>query len=203
MGARHGRRAGSNPVNATDCRDVAFDTVIMVKQTPRRMLAAVQEVCGGRVLIPDETAREAGKVYVRIAASQARRETQWKATEQWGADWSGGQRESVKRHTLDRTREKVAGFRRWLDEEVGRNDGPYRLAAGSAQADLLAQEIAAEAFLDERDPGRTPARFQGGPCPLASSVRDEASPETGISRRSPGVAHRAWSRRFGTPGRSP
>ena len=34
-------------MNATVCRDVAFDTVIMVKQTPRRMLAAVQEVCGG------------------------------------------------------------------------------------------------------------------------------------------------------------
>ena len=82
MGARHGARAGSRPVNATVCRDVAFDTVIMVKQTPRRMLAAVQEVCGGRVLIPDETAREAGKVYVRVAAGQARRETQWKAMEQ-------------------------------------------------------------------------------------------------------------------------
>ena len=46
-------------MNAAACRDVAFDTVIMVKQTPRRMLAAVQEVCGGRVLVPDETAREA------------------------------------------------------------------------------------------------------------------------------------------------
>ena len=62
-------------MNAAVCRDVAFDTVIMVKQTPRRMLAAVQEVCGGSVLVPDETAREAAKVYVRVAAGQARRET--------------------------------------------------------------------------------------------------------------------------------
>ena len=58
-------------MNAAACRDVAFDTVIMVKQTPRRMLAAVQEVCGGSVLVPDETAREAAKVYVRVAAGQA------------------------------------------------------------------------------------------------------------------------------------
>ena len=154
-------------MNATVCRDVAFDTVIMVKQTPRRMLAAVQEVCGGRVLIPDETAREAGKVYVRVAAGQARRETQWKATEQWGADWSGEQREAVKRHTLERTREKVAGFRRWLDEEVGRNDGPYRRAAGSAQADLLAQEIAAEAFLDDET---LVDRTAGDPLVLAQAL---------------------------------
>ena len=119
MGVRHGTGSGSGPVNAAACRDVAFDTVIMVKQTPRRMLAAVQEVCGGRVLVPDETAREAAKVYVRVATGQARRETQWMATDRWGADWSGEQRETVKRHTLERTREKVAGFRRWLDEEVG------------------------------------------------------------------------------------
>ena len=68
-------------MTAAECGDLAFDTVIMVKQASRRMLAAVQEVCGGRVLVPDETAHEAAKVYVRIAASQARRETQWKATE--------------------------------------------------------------------------------------------------------------------------
>ena len=167
MGARHGTRAGSSPVNAAACRDVAFDTVIMVKQTPRRMLAAVQEVCGGSVLVPDETAREAAKVYVRVAAGQARRETQWKATEQWGADWSEEQREAIKRHTLGRTREKVAGFRRWLDEEVGRNDGPYRRAAGSAQADLLAQEIAAEAFLDDET---LVDRTAGDPLVLAQAL---------------------------------
>ena len=49
-------------MNAAACRDVAFDTVIMAKQTPRRMLAAVQEVCGDRVLVPGETAREAAMV---------------------------------------------------------------------------------------------------------------------------------------------
>ena len=57
-------------MNATLCRDVAFDTVIMVKQTPRRMLAAVQEVCGGRVLIPDETAREAWRKPARNRAAR-------------------------------------------------------------------------------------------------------------------------------------
>ena len=154
-------------MNAAACRDVAFDTVVMVKQTPRRMLAAVQEAGGGSVLVPDETAREAAKVYVRVAAGQARRETQWKAMEQWGADWSEEQRETVKRHTLECTREKVAGFRRWLEEEVGRNDGPYRRAAGSAQADLLAQEIAAEAFLDDET---LVDRSAGDPLVLAQAL---------------------------------
>ena len=33
VGARHGRRPGGDPVNPAACRDVAFDTVIMVKQS--------------------------------------------------------------------------------------------------------------------------------------------------------------------------
>ena len=154
MGARHGTRAGSSPVNAAACRDVAFDTVIMVKQTPRRMLAAVQEVCGGSVIVPDETAREAAKVYVRVAAGQARRETQWKATEQWGGDWSEEQREAVQNATPSnaRGRRSPASGDGWT-KKSGATTGPYRRAAGSAQADLLAQEIAAEAFLDDETPG--------------------------------------------------
>ena len=53
----------------------AIDSVLLIRQSARRMLSAVQEYRGSTVLVPAEAARESPKVYQNAAAKQARRES--------------------------------------------------------------------------------------------------------------------------------
>ena len=53
----------------------AIDSVLLIRQSARRMLSAVQEYRGSTVIVPAEAARESPKVYQNVAAKQARRES--------------------------------------------------------------------------------------------------------------------------------
>ena len=62
--------ASQSPVHAC-----AIDSVLLIRQSARRMLCAVQEYRGSMVIVPAEAARESPKVYQNAAAKQARRES--------------------------------------------------------------------------------------------------------------------------------
>ena len=69
----------------------AVDSVLLIRQSARRMLCAVQEYRGSMVIVPAEAARESPKVYQNVAAKQARRESRATARAMQG-EWSEKER---------------------------------------------------------------------------------------------------------------
>ena len=103
----------------------AVDSVVLMRQSARRMLCAVQEYRGSTVIVPAEAARENPKVYQNVAAKQARRESRATARIMQG-EWSGKERKAwVLEDALWRKEVKIEAFAPWIEEEKQANDSVY------------------------------------------------------------------------------
>ena len=103
----------------------AVDSVLLIRQSARRMLCAVQEYRGSMVIVPAEAARESPKVYQNVAAKQARRESRATARAMQG-EWSEKERKAwIMKDALWRKEVKTEAFARWIEEEKLANDSVY------------------------------------------------------------------------------
>ena len=101
------------------------DSVLLIRQSARRMLCAVQEYRGSMVIVPAEAARESPKVYQNVAAKQARRESRATARAMQG-EWSEKERKAwIMKDALWRKEVKTEAFARWIEEEKQANDSVY------------------------------------------------------------------------------
>lgn len=99
----------------TPVHPCAIDSVLLIRQSARRMLCAVQEYRGSTVIIPAEAARESPKVYQNAAAKQARRESRAAARVMQG-EWSERERKAwVLEDALRRKEVKIEAFARWIE----------------------------------------------------------------------------------------
>ena len=138
--------AAQSPVHAC-----AIDSVLLIRQSARRMLCAVQEYCGSMVIVPAEAARESPKVYQNVAAKQARRESRAKARAMRGG-WSEKERKAwVMQDALWRKEVKTEAFARWIEEEKQANDSAYTFPRLEEEDRRVAAELAMDALPEEAD----------------------------------------------------
>ena len=158
-----GATAAQSPVHAC-----AIDSVLLIRQSARRMLCAVQEYRGSMVIIPAEAARESPKVYQNVAAKQARRESRAAARDMQGG-WSEKERKAwVMKDALWRKEVKTEAFARWIEEEKQANDSAYTFPQLEEEDRRVAAEFAMDALPEEADvviPGQS-----GDPLVIAQAL---------------------------------
>ena len=146
----------------------AIDSVLLIRQSARRMLCAVQEYRGSTVIVPAEAARESPKVYQNVAAKQARRESRATARIMQG-EWSGKERRAwVLEDALWRKEVKIEAFARWIEEEKQANDSVYTFPRLEEEDRMVAAELAMDALPEEADvviPGQS-----GDPLVIAQAL---------------------------------
>ena len=152
----------------TPARPCAIDSVLLIRQSARRMLCAVQEYRGSTVIVPAEAARESPKVYQNVAAKQARRESRAAARVMQGGG-SGKERKAwVLEDALRRKEVKIEAFARWIEEEKQANDSVYAFLRLEEEDRMVAAELAMDALPEEADvviPGQS-----GDPLVIAQAL---------------------------------
>ena len=145
-----------------------IDSVLLIRQSARRMLCAVQEYRGSMVIVPAEAARESPKVYQNVAAKQARRESRAAARIAQG-EWSEKERKAwVVKDALWRKEVKTEAFARWIEEESQANDSAYTFPRLEEEDRMVAAELAMDALPEEADvviPGQS-----GDPLVIAQAL---------------------------------
>ena len=146
----------------------AIDSVLLIRQSARRMLCAVQEYRGSMVIVPAEAARESPKVYQNVAAKQARRESR-AAARIMQEEWSEKERKAwIVKDALWRKEVKTEAFARWIEEERQANDSAYTFPRLEEEDRMVAAELAMDALPEEADvviPGQS-----GDPLVIAQAL---------------------------------
>ena len=144
---------------------VAIDANLFLRHTVRRFLCAMQEVRGGRVLVPAEVLRESVRKYPRIVGRHAARVVERRAVEEWGRDWTPGQRSEMEGRTRAYGRGLARAFEVWTKQERRRNDAVWSVSEETEAASDLAMDLTASgAFSDDAG--------YGDPLVVAQSMID-------------------------------